>query len=125
MEPDRLTFTPDDWNTAQEVTVTAAADDDAVADTAELRHTASGADYSNFEALAVGVEVTDTSVRGVTVSETALSFREGDRETYTVVLETQPTGTVTVRPTVVGDASITVSPPRSASRLRAGRRRRR
>ena len=110
VEPDRLTFTPDDWNTAQEVTVTAAADDDAVADTAELRHTASGADYSNFEALAVGVEVTDTSVRGVTVSETALSFREGDRETYTVVLETQPTGTVTVRPTVVGDASITVSP---------------
>ena len=81
-----------------------------VADTAELRHSASGADYGGVGALPLAVAVTDTSMRGVTVSETALGFREGSQATYTVVLDTQPTGTVTVTPTVTGDDSIKLSP---------------
>ena len=38
-EPTTLTFTPDDWNAAQTVTVTAEQDDDGADDRATLRHT--------------------------------------------------------------------------------------
>ena len=42
-----LTFTVDDWATAQTVTVKAGQDDDASNDTATLTHTASGGDYAS------------------------------------------------------------------------------
>ena len=43
-----LTFTVDDWDDAQTVTVTAEEDDDGVTDAvATLTHTASGGDYAN------------------------------------------------------------------------------
>ena len=110
--PTSMTFTGSNWDTAQMVTVTAARDDDAVTDTAELRHTASGADYGGVRALPLQVAVTDTSVRGVLISEATLEFREGGRGRYTVVLETKPTGTVTVRPSLAAgsDSDVTVSP---------------
>ena len=110
--PTSMTFTGSNWDTAQMVTVTAARDDDAVTDTAELRHTASGADYGGVRALPLPVAVTDTSVRGVLISVATLEFREGGRGRYTVVLETKPTGTVTVRPSLAAgsDSDVTVSP---------------
>ena len=77
--PTSMTFTGSNWDTAQMVTVTAARDDDAVTDTAELRHTASGADYGGVRALPLQVAVTDTSVRGVLISVATLEFREGGR----------------------------------------------
>ncbi len=46
VSPSSLTFTRDNWNTAQMVTVKAAEDDDAVDDTATLTHTASGGNYN-------------------------------------------------------------------------------
>ena len=92
------------------MTIDQTADSALIPDTAQLRHSATGADYGGVQALPLAVEVRDTSIRGVTVSETALEFREGGRTTYTVVLDTQPTGTVTVTPTVTGDDSIKVSP---------------
>ena len=48
----------------------------------------------------VGVELTleDDDARGVTVSETGLDIAEGGGGTYTVVLDSQPTGQVTVTP---------------------------
>ena len=42
-EPTTLTFTPDDWNTPQTVTVTAEQDDDGIDDRATLRHTVTAA----------------------------------------------------------------------------------
>ena len=46
------------------------------------------------------VELTleDDDARGVTVSETGLDIAEGGGGTYTVVLDSQPTGQVTVTP---------------------------
>ena len=61
-----------------------------------------------------GVEltITDNDRRGVTVSETALSMREGENRTYTVVLESEPTADVTVRIGVgPADANVEVEPP--------------
>ena len=95
---------------AQTVTVSAAADDDAADDTAELRHAASGADYGGVRGDAVAVSVTDIDTRGVTSSVPELNLREGGIATYTLVLDTKPTGTVTVRPSVTGNTDVTVSP---------------
>ena len=108
--PSNLTFDRTDWFQAKTVQVSSAHDDDAAPDTAELHHTASGADYRSVTALPQAIQITDNDMPGVTVSASTLEFREGGQETYTVVLDTQPTGTVTVRLSATGDESITASP---------------
>ena len=110
VEPTSLTFDASTWDTEQTVTVSAAHDDDAANDEAELRHAASGADYARVTALPLAVSVEDNDERGVTVSKGSLDLREGGSATYTVALDTQPTGTVTVTPTVTGDTDVTVTP---------------
>ena len=92
-------FTTTNWNTAQTVTVTAAHDDDAIDDTATLTHIVTSTDDSNYDGLAVEsvlVTVTDDETAGVTVSETSLDIDEGYFDTYTLVLDTEPAGNVTV-----------------------------
>ena len=54
--------------------------------------------------------IVDDDDRGVTVSPTKLEVTEGGRETYTVVLRSEPTGDVTVEMAVSGDEDVTVSP---------------
>ena len=54
--------------------------------------------------------IVDDDERGVTVSPTELQVTEGGRETYTVVLRSEPTGDVTVEMAVSGDEDVTVSP---------------
>ena len=98
-----LTFTVDNWDTAQTVTVKASQDNDAANDTATLTHTASGGDYAGITA-DLPVTVTDDDTAGVVLSETDLTVTEGDAAgtSYTVKLATQPTGEITV--TVSGHA---------------------
>ena len=48
--------------------------------------------------------------RGVTVSEDELTVVEGATATYTVVLDSEPTGDVTVTPSVASSTKITASP---------------
>ena len=62
-----LTFTPDDWSVAQQVTVSAAEDTDREDDAAMLDHKASGGDYGEVTIAAVAVTVTDV-IGGVDVS---------------------------------------------------------
>ena len=54
--------------------------------------------------------IEDNDARGVEVSATALTVAEGGSATYTVVLSSQPTGAVTVTPSVAGSSDVTVSP---------------
>ena len=56
------------------------------------------------------VTITDDDTRGVDVSATALAVSEGDSATYTVALESAPTGTVTIGVSVTGDSDVTASP---------------
>ena len=83
VSPARLTFTPSNWSTAQTVTVTVAAaeDADAVNDAASIAHAvvaASSADEFDAVSIAgVAVTVTDDETAGATVSETALEVTEG------------------------------------------------
>ena len=53
--------------------------------------------------------IRDNDERGVAVSKTTLPVAEDGSETYTVVLASEPTGTVTVTPAVTGSPTVTVS----------------
>ena len=108
---DTLTFTSENWDTAQTVTVTAAEDDDAASDAAvTLTHTVTGTgEYAVVTADSVTVTITDDDTAGVTVSETALSIEEGGSDIYTVKLDTEPTGDVTVAIAGQADTDITLS----------------
>ena len=92
-----LTFTVDNWDDAQTVTVEGGQDDDGSADTATLTHTASGGDYANITK-DLPVTVTDTDTADIALSETGLTVTEGDAagSTYTVKLATQPSDAVIV-----------------------------
>ena len=110
-----LTFTPTNWSTAQTVTVAAADDDDAVTDTAVmLTHTASGGDYASLTGPSVTVTITENDSRGMTLSTTTnttittLTVNEEETESYTVVLNSEPTGDVTVTIGGTDNTDITV-----------------
>ena len=109
--PLTLTFTADNWNTPQTVTVTAAQDDDAVADDpVTLTHAVSGGDYEGVTTADVEVTIIEDDTTGVTISITALEVAEGDTGHYTIVLDTEPTADVTVEIQVPENAEIAVSP---------------
>ena len=58
----------------------------------------------------VALTIADDDARGVTVSAGSLDISEGGDGSYTVVLDSQPTGTVTVTPSrTSGDADVTAS----------------
>ena len=107
-----LTFTAQDWGVEQEVTVTAEHDDDAVDDTATLTHTVSSPDdeYDGVSVRSVSVTVTDDDSVGVTISKTSLDIEEGDSATYTVALDSEPTGSVTVTVNAPANTDVTADP---------------
>ena len=108
--PDSLTFTTSNWNTAQIVTVSAAEDDDAVADpVATVTHSLSGGGYADVSAPDVAVTIIENDSPSIVLTPSTLSLAEGDSsgETYTVELATQPSASVTV--TVSGHAGSDVS----------------
>ena len=82
------------------MTVTAEHDGDSANEAqVTLTHTVASTDDSTYNGLAadsVTVDVTDDDTDGVTVSPTEVTVTEGLTAEYTVVLDTQPTGNVTV-----------------------------
>ena len=111
--PTALTFTTADWNTPQTVTVSAAADADAAAGTATITHTATSTD-SDYNGITIAplTATEDDDTVGVTVDPETLSVTEESTATYTVVLNTQPTGPVTVgvAKQAGGDDDLSVDP---------------
>ena len=126
--PTSLTFTPSNWSRARAVRVDAGEDDDAANDSVSVSHAVvpgSAAEYASVGIDDVAVTVRDDDTAGVTISTTALTVEEGGSETYTVVLDAEPTASVTVNITAAGD--VTTSPtsltftPSNWSRARAVR----
>ena len=112
--PDSLTFTSSDWNVPQAVTVTTAEDEDADSDTVTLTHSVSG--YGTVTtAEDVVVTIVERDEEGITVTDVTPPLEdpnEGDAPatgTYTVVLDTQPSGDVMVAITS-NNADVTVMP---------------
>ena len=92
---DSLTFTSDNWDTAQTVTVTAASDNDAASDTAViLTHTANGGGYVDVqETVTVTIVEKDASVLSVGDAEAA---EDGGNVVFTVSISAASGGEVTV-----------------------------
>ena len=104
-----LTFTADNWNTPQTVTVTATQDDDAITDDpVTLTHTVSGGDYEGVAAADVEAMITEDDTVGVTISTDALELPEGSSQSYTVVLDTEPAADVMIAIQVPDNADIAV-----------------
>ena len=110
-----LTFTTENWGTAQTVTVTAAEDGDADQDAdVTLVHAIGSTDDSDYHALgdqSVTVSITENDVVGVTINPTTLTVTEGDAAgaSYTVVLTSQPAGDVTIAISGHADTDLTLS----------------
>ena len=92
-------------------TVEVAVIDDSVGEGSEsFDVTLSDATNATVDAATATGTITDNDTRGVTVSLSSLPVAEGGTATYTVVLESEPTGTVTVTPSrSSGDTDVTVS----------------
>ena len=115
VSPSRLVFNPSGtvglWSAEQTVRVFAGEDFDAEIDRADLTHTVRGGDYTGVAAGTVTVTSEENDERGVTVGPGALNIVAGARGSFTVVLDTQPTRTVTI--TVVEESEdLSVSPSR-------------
>ena len=113
VSPASLTIIPSDWNTAQTVTVTAVDDDvDTGNQTVTISHSVSGYGPTITTATAVTVTVTDDDTAGVSVTPpTGGDLNEGETRTYTLQLNTQPDGPVTITPSSSGDSeAVSVSP---------------
>ena len=94
--PTRLVFTSRNWNTARQVRVSAANDNDSTNEVVTLSHAASGADYGSVPTAAIVVTATDDDTPSLNVSPTRLTVRENRSATYTMRLNTQPSAAVTV-----------------------------
>ena len=113
VSPSSLSFTTGDWETPQTVTVRTV-DDDIDNDpnrTVMISHTSTGGDYAGLDSKSVTVVAEDDDANGLTFSPTTLSLGEnGTMGTYTVRLDSEPTGDVTVDVSSGDSGVATVSP---------------
>ena len=109
--PETLTFTDDNWEEPQTITVSADEDDDAVNDVTGIALAVESNDtnYGQEQNKTVSVTVDDNDKAGMKVSPTSVTVREGaqDVPAFTVVLKAAPQGTVTVAFTSSDDTKVT------------------
>ena len=112
LDPTSLTFTTSDWETPQEVTVTAADDTNRANESATITHTAaesgSGTEYDLDASYTDDITVTVNDNDVITLSATSLPIAEGSSGSYTVVLAQAPSSTVTVTLTLSANSGVTV-----------------
>ena len=112
VSPEELTFSTTDWSTPQTVIVNGVNDDVDSDRTATITNTPSGGGYGTSEARFIRVTLSDDDTRGISVTA-APSFtvdEDGGEASYTVVLTSEPTSTVTVTPSSSATSRATVSP---------------
>ncbi len=102
LDKSSLTFTDQNWNTRQTVTVSATADDDAIHDSATLTHTASGGGYDSVSA-DLPVTVTDTT--RVELAPVIESVPEGESRPIRAALSMPLDEDVTITVEVTPDSS--------------------
>ncbi len=111
--PATLTFTTDNWNRGQTVTLTGVEDGDTNNASVRLSHTSASAD-SAYNAGAVTIAAVDVTVRdddtaGVAVSQTALTILEGGSGNYMLALTSQPDAAVMIAVSSANTAAVTVT----------------
>jgi hypothetical protein len=115
VSPGSLTFSPLNWNSPQTVTVTGVDDsvDDGSTAYSIVTAAATSADgaYNGLDPANVSASNTDNDTFGVTVSPISGNTSEsGGTATFTVVLNSQPTGSVTIPISSDDTSEGTVSP---------------
>ena len=90
-----LTFTPQNWMTAQNVSVVSQHDDDGRDDAAQISFNANGGDYTSVLSI-LPVIIRDVDVPGIVLNLDALEVMEGLSADFTVELATEPSETVTI-----------------------------
>ena len=105
-----LTFTPQNWNTEQTITVTARHDSGEVDDSETLTHVLSGSSSLKTATLPVTIFDDDRS-RALVLSHDAVSVDEGDTTgaSFTVKLSSKPSGDVTVAVTGFSNTDLAVT----------------
>ncbi|MBF2760544.1 MAG: hypothetical protein ISN28_09790 [Ectothiorhodospiraceae bacterium AqS1] len=111
VSPVALTFTPADWDSEQQVTVTAAADNDAADETATISLSASGGGYDGIIGT-VAVSVVDDDSQSIIITPADLTVFEGDKEDFIVKLATSPTSNVVVDLAQPSNDDLSLSPVR-------------
>ncbi|MBF0491760.1 MAG: hypothetical protein HQM15_03170 [Deltaproteobacteria bacterium] len=114
-----LTFTPDNWNIPQSITVTAL-DDFKIEGTQThiIRHFVSSADanYNSLAAVDLKVQVFDNDSAGIQLSKNAVSVGEdGTTDTYTVMLNAEPAAEVSITVTAASPVLVTVPGAKASS----------
>jgi len=114
VSPATLTFTASTWDEPQTVTVTGVDDDVDDGDHAYTLVTApaSGGDYAGIDASDVSATNADNDTRGITVVPTSglMTTEGGGTATFTVVLDSEPTDTVTIAISTSDPSEGTASP---------------
>ncbi len=115
VSPESLTFTSDNWDTAQEVTVTGA-DDDAgdgnqtTAVTVSVEDASGDDTYDSLEDQTVSVTVADNDTPGITVAPTALTVDEpAGTADFTITLNTQPADSADVEFSLIAGSECMLS----------------
>ncbi|MEQ9578380.1 MAG: gliding motility-associated C-terminal domain-containing protein [Marinoscillum sp.] len=107
-----VVFDNTDWSVAQTVTVTGVEDANVISETPTI--TASVVDASSDDAFdtlnnqVVNVTLADNDLAGFTVTPLTLSVSEGSTNTFTVVLDAEPSSDVTISLTSSNTAAATV-----------------
>ncbi|MGD2084664.1 MAG: Ig-like domain-containing protein [Candidatus Aminicenantes bacterium] len=103
--PRTLTFTPNDWNEYQRVTVEAAQDPDTINGSAVIRISAPGVANKDIAA----TEIDDDVLQFVTDADEPLEIEEGGTASFQIKLSANPSANVTVSVSRTGgDTDITV-----------------
>ena len=118
LNEESLTFTTDNWNSPQTVTVSAGEDGDEVNDNEKLRHVVFGDCCCGRLSGEIPVTVVDNEKFNLVLSPASLTVDEGESATYTVKLALQPTGNVTV--TIGGTSGTDLSLNRSTLTFSTG-----
>ena len=118
VSPASMRFTASNWNKKKTVTVEAVHDADAVDESVSIEHSASGRDSDYSATLAIDdvlASVDDDEEQSLVLSKESVTVTEaagtGRSTTYTVVLSSQPTATVTVSLASSDEGAAKVQPP--------------
>ena len=90
-----LSFTTENWATAQTVTITTSQDADAGDDTVIVQLSNTTTNYPAPLAR-VTITITDDETAGLTLSSSAVTIKEGENGSFTIRPQTPPSGPITV-----------------------------
>ena len=104
-----LILTIPSGETSATASFTLTAIDDSIDESDEALSITGASHVAGFEVIGASLSITDDDERGVHIDPNSLSLPEGGDASYAVVLTSQPTGEVTVTPSLAsGDADVTL-----------------